>query len=1448
MEQWLDDLSEDWVPQPQSQPSSSSLPSSPRTNSEESQSRIPKPKFGSVSKSSRSVNRAPESPKNVLKARTPSQLNASHNRLSRDRLEGKGAPREREGDSLHNTSTRNVAGSIQGTVQYRASATKSSNAKATPEWKRRLAGGNASDGLGSDLLSPKPVGLQGVFKPPTLKGEQAKKGVVKRRPPVGETKGTTKTRPISTSKSQEESPLPAIDRPATKETSQVVDNRKPSAELARERNISQPDGLESSLASELSNSDDFSPAIVSKQTTVDGRISYIAMESPRKKASSNFTQIFRGESPKPGSTERTEKELLERIKASEEQNADANFTSQSLPEDLSIGTDAFAANGGFVSLKRGGYSEEGSSMQRPLSVSDASPFHSEHVDHMPVFQHVVDNISRSQSRSQTPPLSPRTPERQRPVAQSSPERPRSSGSPLKLFDKYDTFTNERLLRRMSKFEETLPPGEAATYESDEQRPSSPSPGPKSLQRPSRPYAQGIGDGSRVSSFGDGELDAYAFPDPPVPEPKLPQLPRVSYKRPDLTSTRATQASKRSLDRSFAAQGTLSETPTRPDLAIVNGEGEGEPDDDRLAHPQHDHSQAKTHFSINGKRLHDSPIKDLAAKRPRTTHHNHGQNSVSFAQLLEHSDTPSKAVVGRKRKDALYANEQQDADPSILALRQMRRPRNPTPNHASSAQESPGMTYEDTLADRHVVESPDETQVDPPTYFLADVMAAVALDTAQKLTSESRKPSVTTADFFNEAQHIMGLIRAEKRPRSRHGNLESSVFGQQTIREESFLAESTRDDFSRPPSREGSYPSRPHGVPMFNNRAVSQLRKFEDRDELGLALSSSVRDLQSQHSRSGSESSVIHNSNHESDPPNVRILERKQGLAASREQQDAAHQGGRDGHKRTSSDKSDQSTKRSVPTGSSGSSTNRFVIAPDKVAHLLTDRMAGMVFDHKRRVWERAKEPQQQEDAVEDDQSDETERDLFQDIPDLSVDEMKELEMVRDAVSAHEVPHTERIDAQDQMPPLQEPLLGMGVDQTRPRTAEGKSITAVEDSSAPSKYSHFASSGRAPSTRATSWGDDYWPLKSQPVQAPTLPAVAEHTDLAGEEGIEHEFSILEGRAARTTDRIRNRKRQPRAVTVTFSSPPVDRVHSPDIRDAWTKHDDGSEDDLTYPSPANVHDNGKSSSIRRKNQRHSMSRPATKKSTRSMPPLDENQERSLVQYSVRGDRTLDIAISTPLPLARNFLLTSDSKDRSSPGFQLSPLAEFTVHQADKPLDASEGAIARRSLSGQAHEASNKLSLTAQELIRHLTDLEPYEPYWEYIRSIDLKDRDIQSLHMLEEFCGQVERLDISGNNISELQGIPASVRFMSAYNNCLSDLSAWHSLRNLQYLDLSGNELTTLRGLWDLVHLRGLNVDHNALENLAGLEGLDGLLSLSARGNHLSQVDFEDYDLWVNVSCD
>ncbi|CAD6585509.1 MAG: hypothetical protein ASARMPREDX12_002021 [Alectoria sarmentosa] len=1543
MDQWLDSLSEDWVSQPASSRSTSSqrpsiLRDGSSPNSNGSQSRIPRYKPRSASNLSMaagkedglgSSSRRANSNEAALREKTSSNLNISRNMMPNGQVKSQGpgtASRRALGRHVSTGSTPMVP---QDTVQVKASPAKIIDGQATPDWKRRVLKENLGKG---DLFSP--MGLESVFKPPTIRSESKTKPTVKKKPskieefpsspppypalahspntPEGDPKKPRLSlSPLSELSGNEDSrfvlpqeiELPStIERKAEKASSANIrpSGPIPSSDAIVGRSPVLPtaptppqlgayDGSSlrsvSNVAShsrissvpEKARDENISPFYVSRHNTVDGHVEYAAIDMSMRRLRSQMDKLRIQQQNIPSSRssdheiDYAESGLSDRLPFAGQFN---ELTSQSLPDDLSMGTDAYAANGGFVSIHRGGYSNDGSFQRRPLSPSllqdlDGPSMKSQ----TSITNDAVPSPKLperfSQTKSSTPSSPPKTPKHHRNDSTGSYERPRSSGSPLKLFDKYDTFTNDRLARRMSKFEETLQRDlqEISSAESVNPR-SSPSPGPKRRsQRSQHQQNNNPKKSRRISSFGSTDLDDHQFPAYETPGPRAqdadtPQLPQSN---PD-----DSRFERSSLDHSTGEQarkGRKNNFRTKKGDALEQHDGNNPREPRAMSTKEPNHQVELGQFDVlqtdTGKRLPYSPAKDPAPKRRRTLRSSE-ETDHEISQIRQQFEVKDASVsmTGRKRKDALYNTDRQVADPKVLAMRQIRQPKLPALSSVSSpAQQmtsrNPGYPPQQSQVPVH--DQDVASAVDPPTQIVAGALATIALNTVQDITYGSRKASVTTADFFNEAQQIMQLIRNQGRPRSSHPTVDGSEIVQPTIAEESVVEDSTKDDFSRPPSREGGSSPRLRIPVQTDARVISHLRKFEDQETLGLALSSSLKTLQIGQTRKTSEHSAPEHeecephTGTESDPPNIRIRERgvqphKRNSSPTRDVSVLGSE--RQIQSKGSHSTSGQSTSRSNPTGSSLSSTNRLVIAPETVAHLLSDQMAGMVFDRQKQLWIKRK-GSANVDNDESTVSDRTEEDLFGDIPDLSVDEMEELKRVKESISSVKSSGlaVNSVSSQDQAI-IDEAIAKLAdvsevVGDARPRTADGETIKAVEDSSGPSKYSHFAWSGPRPGTRAESWDDE----ASPPKEAPPSNLNNQH-----EAEVEHEISILEGRESRVPTYQSSKHRQARVVTVAFSSPLVDQrepVHEndDDSLDLWEGQSElNHEQSPTHQDHQSLWPGSRRTSfgVVQKSGRRGTSRRMSFSNqsyhTRPMSRLDEQDELSLVQYSSKGHpMSMEIAVSTPLPLSRSLMVPPTTANRSSVSFHLSPLPDFTVHQIDKPLDSDFGQVTRRPKQLRTHEGENKLSLAAQDLVKNLTDLEPYEPYWDYIRSVDLHDRELKTLHMLDEFCGGIEELDVSDNQIGELNGIPSTVRQLNIRGNCLSDLAAWNSLYNLQYMDVSGNNLQSVKGLHSLVHLRALKANHNEVRSLSGLEDLDGLISLSLRGNKLRAIDLGNFNL-------
>ncbi|EMD39716.1 hypothetical protein CERSUDRAFT_112020 [Gelatoporia subvermispora B] len=145
----------------------------------------------------------------------------------------------------------------------------------------------------------------------------------------------------------------------------------------------------------------------------------------------------------------------------------------------------------------------------------------------------------------------------------------------------------------------------------------------------------------------------------------------------------------------------------------------------------------------------------------------------------------------------------------------------------------------------------------------------------------------------------------------------------------------------------------------------------------------------------------------------------------------------------------------------------------------------------------------------------------------------------------------------------------------------------------------------------------------------------------------------------------------------------------------------------------------------------------------------------------------------------------------------------------------------------------------LVQVITDVQPFEPYWEELTAIDLSNRNVDSVARLKEFLPRLDSLSLNANQLSWLSGVPGSVRSLSAASNALTGVTSFSHLLNLEHLDISRNEIDSLRQLECLRHLRELRADGNRIDSIDGLQKMDGLLKLSLQGNELREADFKQF---------
>ncbi|KAF8503231.1 hypothetical protein BU17DRAFT_58536 [Hysterangium stoloniferum] len=147
-----------------------------------------------------------------------------------------------------------------------------------------------------------------------------------------------------------------------------------------------------------------------------------------------------------------------------------------------------------------------------------------------------------------------------------------------------------------------------------------------------------------------------------------------------------------------------------------------------------------------------------------------------------------------------------------------------------------------------------------------------------------------------------------------------------------------------------------------------------------------------------------------------------------------------------------------------------------------------------------------------------------------------------------------------------------------------------------------------------------------------------------------------------------------------------------------------------------------------------------------------------------------------------------------------------------------------------------ISHDKLVHIITDVHPYVPYWETLERIDLGKKGIESVARLKEFLPQLDILNLDGNTLSWLTGVPKTVRTLSVSSNLLTAMTSFNQLVNIENLDISNNQLDSVRQLSCLRHLRELKADGNAINSLEGLGELDSLTKLSLKGNCISHIDF------------
>lgn len=1305
--------------------------------------------------------------------------------------------------SVSNMSNTSNHSAFEGTVQINTKNGKQTK-EDTPEWRRRLVRGEISTGEHRDLFAP--MGLESVFKPPTPSAVQNEStpfakdddelwefsGTPSRQDRDDHTACNGDTRRVDDDKEEEgegyqheDTPPGTINHKPREEDEHQEGDRDPEG-------FSQPDITQQRTVSGLEDlrNEEITPITFTRDNTFDGNATSEVIKSALKQVTNKLESLSIGDGHRPSSPTSDSGLFYNRSEPypvdSPRDDSLLDVTSHSLPQDLSMGTvDFYSRRGNRSFPRRFSPSPLPSHRLSPTTLANSK------IRSSPLF-----NPSH---RSNSPGLPRPSSSHVRPStagAEVNDSKMPSSGSPLKLFGNHDTFTNNRLLRRMSQFEDH--------YSDNSEGEEPPSPSEEARRKgESRSFlnakheplreisprrnerVESRNDGHRVSQFGGGELDKFDFSDTSPYEPKLVYDEAAGFGSRPVSRKRS--STRQQYIRGPSQQGlyhysrSASSGFTRKPSAWMRQDFF---DDVRPG----SRPSNKENMPPDVKRVPRAPGMDPTPKRRRTIMRKNSTdlNNLDGDSPPKHGESMSLLQRSLMQYGLQLDNTDYLAPPN--APHSIKRPRTPTPSQIRTAGESRIASYRDF----------SETNFHDNDYsdsFSLEGDGNVPLVKITGTSDTSRKGSITTQDYLNEATKIMELIRSKGRGATGLASVHESDVESEG-EDLSYDDESTREAFSRPPSRDGTDLRKLREVKELNPLILSYLKKYQEQDD----PDDREMSLHARHDQTEGQSSFG-----EYNSQNIRIQGPRKRKTSSMAD-DTADNIAQD--LMTINTQMSGFSINSVPTGSSQSSGAKGMLASDLVSHLIPNEVNGFKYDRSKNQWVK--------DGMEEPESPVSEppkehEDPFRDISDLSVDELQEMMRVQDLSSPSKSGATGYPESKGRY--FSATRTSPRKPGARPHTRDG--VPSINASSIHSRLTRFTSSVPNTGTRATSWDtdEDLARKEARSEQHPEPPALKP---------------------------IQTQRNQARVSTVNMSSPPSSRhdglPFDSDQEDVY--HGTGEGDDTTQTN----YGNGTiRSSVPPTRRRSSVAgQPFIR---RPISRIEETNEEIFDEQSmIRRNDSLHVQQTPARHKPEDQLMPVNSAGPdTSYAFHLSPLADFSVNQGDRPLNLEMSYMAARTNPSSLRQVHGTFALATEDLIKHITDVEPYEPYWEHVRRLVLRDKGLITLHKLNEFCPRLEELDVSDNDIGQLSGIPSTLRTLKISRNCLSNLTSWSHLVNLQYLDVSGNDIETLDGFSRLIHLRELKANDNQIRNISGILDLNGLLSLKLSNNSLTTVDFEGSEL-------
>ncbi|KAG2060671.1 hypothetical protein BDR06DRAFT_948028 [Suillus hirtellus] len=250
-------------------------------------------------------------------------------------------------------------------------------------------------------------------------------------------------------------------------------------------------------------------------------------------------------------------------------------------------------------------------------------------------------------------------------------------------------------------------------------------------------------------------------------------------------------------------------------------------------------------------------------------------------------------------------------------------------------------------------------------------------------------------------------------------------------------------------------------------------------------------------------------------------------------------------------------------------------------------------------------------------------------------------------------------------------------------------------------------------------------------------------------------------------------------------------------------------------------------------------------------EHDPAQGLFMPSARSRRIAEMMENLENPGFDNVSPTKSSSSGRPPTEELQPFASRRPSSQMAIADCSGSthrvfSTSQKSRSSGKDQKTNATFLTEcsfglahDRLVQVITDVQPFEPHWDELHSIDLSRKSLDGVTRLKEFLPKLDSLVLNHNQLSWLSGIPNSVRTLSVAHNLLTGVTSFSYLQNIESLDISHNDIDSLTQLQCLRHLRELRADGNRITSMDGLQKLDGLTKLSLQGNQIQEADFAKY---------